>query len=338
MAEITIYEVDEDPLNSRRSEVLEAFQVEILDDDDLLEVIDQNGTLQLDVSGIPGFIGDSTTFNTYEKFTGRVDGEQVSFILLQYQGRFFIVVTEGEIDVDDIIRGIEFLPDDEEPVEYDTLPDFVCFTHGSLIKTPMGLREIETLRPGDLVTVADGSDRPVRWIGRRRLSRRDLNANPKLMPVCIEKGAFGDGLPKRDLSVSPQHRFPIGAVEMVVYYHFDMMLAPAKALVNGKTITQRMPSEGVEYIHLLFDQHELVNVEGVWSESFFPGGTSLDAMSRATQDELFALFPSLKNNSGTHQKTILPVLKPYEVKLLIPGLCVPDGARRIDAEFFIPWH
>jgi len=52
----------------------------------------------------------------------------------------------------------------------------------------------------------------------------------------------------------------------------------------------------VTYIHLLFDRHEIVTVEGLASESFFPDATFTDATSRATcptQAELALMFPQL---------------------------------------------
>ena len=79
-----------------------------------------------------------------------------------------------------------------------------CFVAGALILTPTGERRIEDLATGDLVMTASGA-RPIRWIGRRRLDPR-RHALPKLaQPVRIAAGAFGEGLPRRDLYLSPRH-------------------------------------------------------------------------------------------------------------------------------------
>ncbi|MBE7190503.1 Hint domain-containing protein, partial [Jatrophihabitans endophyticus] len=48
-----------------------------------------------------------------------------------------------------------------------TLIDMTCFLSGTLIATPDGERPVERLVPGDLVSVAGGVARPVRWIGTR---------------------------------------------------------------------------------------------------------------------------------------------------------------------------
>lgn len=48
------------------------------------------------------------------------------------------------------------------------------------------------------------------------------------------------------------------------------------------------------YIHLIFDQHQLIYAEGAPSESFYPGPLALKALDRPVLDELLLLFPTLK--------------------------------------------
>ncbi len=106
----------------------------------------------------------------------------------------------------------------------------VCFAEGTRIATPEGARPVEALRMGDLVIAVEGGQprpRRVRWVGHRRL---DLAAHPRpecAAPIRFRKGAFGDGLPCRDLLVSPDHALLI-----------DGRLVPAKLLINGMTIVQ----------------------------------------------------------------------------------------------------
>ncbi|NVO56180.1 Hint domain-containing protein [Rhodobacteraceae bacterium B1Z28] len=320
---ITIYEIDVDPLGSANVEVLNAYQVAIVDNDDDLEDPDADGGLQLDVSGVPSFIGNSTDFQTFEIYNGDVGGTPVTFTLLQFSNPQYIVVTSGEVEVGDTIANTNNTIVTAPPSEYETIPTFVCFTSGSLILTPSGQRLIETLEPGDEVITADGATRPVRWIGRRQLSAQELKRDPHLCPVRIRAGSFAKDCPSRDLLISPQHRIAVTSAMMELYYFEPVMLAPAKGMVNGKAIEQLSPEQGVEYIHILFDQHELVNVEGIWSESFFPGDTTMSAMAPATKRELFDLFPELRCPKTGYGETALPVLKPYEVRMMRSNLSVP---------------
>ncbi|NOE18962.1 hypothetical protein GS634_12605 [Ruegeria atlantica] len=327
MASITVYEISADPFSNRSVDITAAYSVEVTDNDALLQDPDPDGSSQLDLGSLPGFSGSTQNFSTFENYTGTVDGALVTFILIQFSNPRYIIVTSGQAELNDTISDTSFAGT-APPSAYDTLPSFVCFTSGSLIQTPTGLRRVEALEPGDPVITAGGHARPVRWIGKRRLSAAELRRNTHLSPVRIKAGCFGPNSPSRDLVISPQHRIAVTSTMMELMHGEAAMLAPAKGLINGHTIVQETPAHGVEYIHILFDQHELVNVEGIWSESFYPGETSLGAMAPATRSELFELFPELANGEGSYGSTALPVLKPFEVRVLSADLAVPGWKVR----------
>jgi hypothetical protein len=133
----------------------------------------------------------------------------------------------------------------------------VCFLPGTLIRTPEGSAPIETIGAGDLVLTTDGRVAPVRWMGRQTVSTRF--ADPlRVMPIRIAAGALGEGLPLRDLFVSPDHALLV-----------DGVLVQAGALVNGRSITRltEMP-EVFTYWHLELADHALILAEGVAAETF----------------------------------------------------------------------
>lgn len=78
-----------------------------------------------------------------------------------------------------------------------------CFLCGTMIETPQGPVAIEDLVPGDLVLTRDRGAQPLRWIGSRGLSGRELAAAPHLVPIRIRAGALAAGVPAADLLVSP---------------------------------------------------------------------------------------------------------------------------------------
>jgi hypothetical protein len=172
-------------------------------------------------------------------------------------------------------------------VPWDTL---ICFTHGTLVDTPQGPRLIETLEPGDLVTTLGNGSQPLRWVGTRKVSQAEMLARPELRPVRFEVGTLGN---TRPLLVSPQHRMLLNDWRAEVYFGEDNVLVAAKALVNGTTIRQVMPDDGIVYCHLLFDRHEVIIAEGALSESFHPGEIGLGALDEAQRREIEALFPAL---------------------------------------------
>jgi len=132
-----------------------------------------------------------------------------------------------------------------------------CFCAGTRIRCRRGEVAIENLRVGDLVRTRDGTFQPIRWIGRRSYPRAYVAAYRWVRPVLIKAGALGDGLPQRDLRVSPEHAM-----------YLDGMLIAARDLVNGTSIVQPESAESASYFHLEFDRHEIIFAEGAPSESF----------------------------------------------------------------------
>jgi hypothetical protein len=168
-----------------------------------------------------------------------------------------------------------------------------CFTPGALVLTDQGEVPVEDLQPGDLVLTRDNGYQPIRWTGRRDLSHAELIVEPRFNPVCIAQGALGAGLPVRDMRVSPQHRMLITGPRAELLFGENEVLVAAKHLVGLPGIEQRL-SRGVSYIHVLFDQHEIVRADGAWSESFQPGDLTMDGMQAEQRAEIEALFPELR--------------------------------------------
>lgn len=167
-----------------------------------------------------------------------------------------------------------------------------CFTPGSLIVTARGEVPVEQLEEGDQVLTRDSGYQPIRWIGRRDLSAAELRAHPNFAPVRIATGALAPDLPQRDMLVSPQHRM------LFTGYRAEMLFGEHEVLVAATHLTalpgvERAMPEGVSYIHLMFDRHEIVRADGAWSESFQPGDMTLAGMDDAQRNELLALFPEL---------------------------------------------
>ena len=167
-----------------------------------------------------------------------------------------------------------------------------CFTPGAQVLTDQGELAVEDLQPGDLVLTRDNGYQPIRWTGRRDLSHAELIVEPRFNPVHIARGALGVGLPVRDMMVSPQHRMLVTGPRAELLFGENEVLVAAKHLVGLPGIEQRI-SRGVSYIHILFDQHEIVRADGAWSESFQPGDLTMEGMQSDQRGEIEALFPAL---------------------------------------------
>jgi hypothetical protein len=132
----------------------------------------------------------------------------------------------------------------------------LCFYPGTRIATPSGDVAVEDLQEGDLVLTTNGA-MPIRWMGQSHVHTRF--ADPlRSLPVRIAAGALGDGLPTRDLLVSPDHAICL-----------DGVLVQAGALTGMPGISREydVPEQFI-YYHVELPSHELMLAEGVLAESF----------------------------------------------------------------------
>lgn len=202
---------------------------------------------------------------------------------------------------------------------YETL-EAVCFTAGTLIETPNGPRDILKMREGDLVATRKGP-MPIRWIGKRRFDLIDLMANPKLLPIRIPVGAFATNQPSRDLLVSPQHRIAVRSEIAQKMFGADEVLVAAKHLIGMNGIDVDGEIREVVYMHLMLDEHAIVDAEGLAAETLLPGPQALQMMPKDAMNELLAVFPDIFNLAAEPETfAALPILKGREGRALAARL------------------
>lgn len=191
-----------------------------------------------------------------------------------------------------------------------------CFTPGTLVDSPQGPLAVEMLGVGDLVDTIDRGQQPIRWVGHVTLSYAQLLADPSLRPVQIRADAFGPGLPRRDMLLSPQHRLLAGGPRIPLLFGEDEVLVAARDLVDGRAVISSMPEAGITYIHFSFDRHEIVRADGLLAESFRPGPVTLPALSCGSREELYRLFPDLGQPTAAPHPPARPLLKRWEASLI----------------------
>lgn len=145
-----------------------------------------------------------------------------------------------------------------------------CFLDGTAVLTESGEVAVEALARGDSVITCTGGERriaPVRWIGRRRIDPAQHPRPAEILPIRLRRDSIADGVPHRDLLISPDHAVAI-----------DGVLVLARMLVNGATILQEPISGPLVYYHIELDEHALLLAEGLPAESY------LDTGNRASFD------------------------------------------------------
>lgn len=164
----------------------------------------------------------------------------------------------------------------------------ICYLAGTLIAPPHGEVPVETLRTGNLVMTRDRGAQPLVWTSSTRVTREVLDQAPNQRPIRIEAGALGNGLPRRSVEVSPQHRVLVrhGGREYLISARHLMM-----AGVAGVSV--RQDDSEFTLVHIAFAQHEIVLAEGAEMESFFTGPMAVRALGLAQRLGLCMAFPEL---------------------------------------------
>lgn len=183
--------------------------------------------------------GFTATSKSYIPGTGAVLSNGQSSITLDLVGSF----TSDEIIVEDTPQGTEV-----------TAP---CFLAGTRIATASGLVPVEHLKIGDLVQCQDGKLKPIKWIGIRSYDGQFIANNRKALPICIRQNALADGVPMRDLFLSPDHSLCDNG-----------KLIFAERLINGVSVVQLDHVKTISYFHIELERHDIIFAENCPVETF----------------------------------------------------------------------
>lgn len=192
----------------------------------------------------------------------------------------------------------------------------ICFTPGTLLRTPDGARRIEALAPGDRVLTRDSGAQEILWIGTRRMTGARLYAMPALRPVRIRAGALGIDRPDPDLLVSPQHRLLVRGAAAQALFCEDEVLVAACDLVNHRSIAIDRGLREVTYIHLMLERHEVLWANGLETESFHPASTSLATVEEDQRRTLLAMMPGLSADPNVYGEYARRALSGSEAAIL----------------------
>jgi len=281
----------------------------------VLTFVDVDHLLNDPLSGEFVSFDNGATLLSYEYLgNGNVRGDPLqnaSFIRIDMgDGTFTTIAIDMNADFDQLpnlqngnVKMTVGELDDVTPINF---PGPACFTLGTMIETITGDRRIETLEPGDMIMTADKGYQPLLYLARKRAV-----AKGRFAPVRIARGALGNA---RDLLVSQQHRMLISGWKAELVCGQNEVLVSAKHLVNDSDI-HILEGDSVEYIHLLFADHEVVYAEGIASESFFPG-PAMTAEAREARSEALMLFPELATKHQSNCQTARCVARATEAHLL----------------------
>ena len=176
-------------------------------------------------------------------------------------------------------------------------PVIACFTPGTKIAALHGEIPVEKIAAGDKVVTRDNGIQEIRWVGKKKIDWRIMTAHPHLKPILLRQGSLGSDLPERDMMISPNHRVLVENARTALQFDEPEVLVAAKHLIGGLSV-RSIDSIGTTYIHFLFDRHEVVLSDGIWTESFQPTDNTLKGFGNSQRAEIFEIFPNLKTSEG----------------------------------------
>ena len=235
-----------------------------------------------EINGQPVSVGDTVTLSTGEQITLTETG-------------MVLADPDGDLGTNTFTYTVEDEDGNADVGLVNLTTTVPCFTTDTLIETPEGPVPVQQLRPGDLIMTVDHGPQPLRWIGSRRLERADLSASPHLKPVRIVINALAPGLPNQDLIVSPQHRVMLcSKIARRMFGCAEVLIAAKKLLIHeGVSVVEDNPA-GVEYFHILFEDHQVVYSNGMPTESLLLGPEVSKALPPEAIAEIREIFPRLK--------------------------------------------
>src|SRR5271154_2779109 len=138
------------------------------------------------------------------------------------------------------------------------------FCSGTKLMTLRGEVPVESVRAGDKALTLSGVEAPLKPVIRVRHRRVDLSrhATPILAaPVRVRAGAIEDGVPLRDLRVSPDHALSVEDEKG------RRVLIPVLYLANGATILREPAHGSVTYVTVSLERHDILMADGMAAES-----------------------------------------------------------------------
>ncbi|WP_291501435.1 Hint domain-containing protein [Acetobacter sp.] len=142
-----------------------------------------------------------------------------------------------------------------------------CFLPGTLIRTPSGEVLIEDVRIGDTVSVFNWrngveTQREVTWVGSQKMVvRSGLPDDEAGYPVRVLKDAISDGVPYKDMLITPEHCL-----------FFEDKFVPVRMLVNGRSIFYDRTITSYSFYHVETQEHSVIWADGMLTESYLDTG------------------------------------------------------------------
>ncbi len=169
---------------------------------------------------------------------------------------------------------------------------FAAIGRGAIVQTDAGPRAVEDLLPGDQVMTASHGLQTLKWHGTMTIVPGAQNARPEMGSMTrVTADALGLGRPSPDVVLGPGARVIHHAPGVRTLTGSDAAFIPVRDFIDQSQIIELKPIAPVHCYQLGFDDHCLINVNGIGIETLHPGAAHTLGLRSDMLSLLMSLFP-----------------------------------------------
>ncbi|WP_269143330.1 Hint domain-containing protein [Gluconobacter oxydans] len=192
-----------------------------------------------------------------------------------------------------------------------------CFLAGSMIRTPEGDVAVESLRLGSTVLAfvnGEAVERTVTWAGRAHMvAKAGLSDAEAGYPVRILKDALAEGVPYKDMLVTPEHGLFLNGG-----------FVPARMLVNGRSVIYDRSLPSYDYFHVETAEHSVIMAGGMLTESYLDTGNRHSFRQNGTVVSLGGRARNWNDDAAAplvvSREVVEPIFREIEARAIAAGL------------------
>ncbi len=176
---------------------------------------------------------------------------------------------------------------------------------GASLRTPIGLRRVELIRPGDLIVTRDSGLQPVKAMLVRRIrpARGALETSPLRFPERV----LGPMLPQHDVLMDPDQKLLIPGYLLCDGQQYNACLVRAGDLMHFSE--EILPDRGKDSLRLympVFERQEAVCCNGLPAASFLADEPAMARLGDEAREALLETVPGLEQIGKKHKALDYP--------------------------------
>ena len=176
---------------------------------------------------------------------------------------------------------------------------------GASLRTPIGLRRIELVRPGDLIVTRDSGLQPVKAMLVRKI--RPARSARGAAPIRFPARALGPMLPQQDVLMDPEQKLLIPGYLLCVGEQHSACLVRAGDLTNFSDEIRPDRSKDTLRLYMpVFERQEAVCSNGLPAASFLAGGPEMARLGEEAREALIEAIPGLQGLGARHKPLPYP--------------------------------